>query len=338
MAAAKCRQKRVDQTNMLLEVCRSIHQLSNKSSYFYHVNQTYLILLQETQKLECQQKMLKEDIRNFEKQKDELEYIMQSHLMHCQMDSANTNMSNNKNNVNTNCNNNNLNPNVVNINSNINENYNNSATSGIIMYNNHSNSNIPNNISNNMVKSEQASNGGMSDETSKELNSTPLLLKSENGKQYLVTCNNQQQQLHRHLQQQQQLHMDQFRESLEKQPISLVNNNGVTPVKHEQNDKNNNILNPLVTSETASSKSSEENDPINANNYIKSQPMTVVRPNQLPSFSRPPLIYSNHYNNISNNNNNNNNNNINNNNAPPPLNTPCMAIGLESLIENTGML
>lgn len=58
MAAAKCRQKRVDQTNMLLE---------------------------ETQKLEAEQRKLKEDIQNYEKQKEELEFIMESHLLHCNM-------------------------------------------------------------------------------------------------------------------------------------------------------------------------------------------------------------------------------------------------------------
>lgn len=55
-AAAKCRQKRVDLTNQLLA---------------------------ETECLESEQMRLQEEIRTYQREKDELEFILESHRMHC---------------------------------------------------------------------------------------------------------------------------------------------------------------------------------------------------------------------------------------------------------------
>jgi hypothetical protein len=55
-AAAKCRQKRVDLTNQLLA---------------------------ETEKLESEQAKLQNEIKSFQREKDELEFILEAHRLHC---------------------------------------------------------------------------------------------------------------------------------------------------------------------------------------------------------------------------------------------------------------
>ena len=260
---------------------------------------------------------------------------MESHLLHCQM-KVNDNISNN-----TNLSNNNISSNnQPNTSSNFNQKYsisNNTALNNSISNNNNENIyNNHNNIPNaNSIKNESKINGDIN-ELPNDLNNIPLILKSENGRQYLVTCNTQQQnqQLQLQLQHQnklQQQHLEQLhqQEKLKQtenfqQPHNIhkppTTNNEPNVKNEHQLHSQNNIVQMSSEAITTPSNKTESNIQ-NTRSDPKNNQMTVIRPNQLPSMARVSLMYSN-------------NNNVSS--TIASLNTPCMTIGLDSLLENTG--
>lgn len=102
VAAAKCRQKRVDLTNQLLSVsnfphigfCLCLASLHSHASYmlidswivwldFENVRNFNIFFYQETKLLEEEQSRLKETIKSYQHEKEELEFVLEAHRVHC---------------------------------------------------------------------------------------------------------------------------------------------------------------------------------------------------------------------------------------------------------------
>lgn len=104
VAAAKCRQKRVDLTNLLLNVsnfshmgfCLCLASLHSHAPYvliiinfwissldFENVRNFDIFFYQETKLLEEEQSRLKETIKSYQHEKEELEFVLEAHRVHC---------------------------------------------------------------------------------------------------------------------------------------------------------------------------------------------------------------------------------------------------------------